>query len=132
MPIPLGMAKCCVIVSSRDLTATRDANGQVSCNNCIPLDIFNPSAQAVEWISTDAERLATLKQDSAAFTVSGDLFELPAGMVASAFGVEYRKEATETRPDSNVQAAHYLVINQYLTLANTASVKRLLKCQCRC
>jgi len=85
------------------LTATRDANGKVSCNNCVPLDIFNPSAQAVEWISTDAERLATLKQDSAAFTVSGDLFELPAGMVASAFGVEYRKEATETRPDINVQ-----------------------------
>ncbi len=91
------------------LQATTDAKGKLICvdktansRGCVPLNIYgvgklDPAALA--YVTTDAMRKASLDQDVAGMSVSGDLFELPSGFISSAFSAEYRKEASETMPD---------------------------------
>lgn len=91
------------------LQATTNASGAVVCADataraagCVPLNIFGTglaSQAALNYVKTDAMRDATLDQDVAGLTISGDLYELPAGTIGSAFTVEYRKERTSTLPD---------------------------------
>ncbi|MBB5730711.1 outer membrane receptor protein involved in Fe transport [Sphingomonas prati] len=81
------------------------SNGQIVCrstltdptNGCVPIDRIGtdgPSAAALNYIYTDdqPQRDQTIKQDVAAATVSGGLFDLPGGAAAVAAGLEYRKE----------------------------------------
>ncbi|MBJ7437748.1 MAG: TonB-dependent receptor [Sphingopyxis sp.] len=73
-------------------TLTNPANG------CVPIDRLGtegPSQEALDYIFFDGFqplRHQTIKQDVAASTLSGDLFALPAGDVAFATGVEWRRE----------------------------------------
>lgn len=73
-------------------TLTNPANG------CVPIDrlgLDGPSAEALNYIFYDGYqplRHQTIKQDVAAGSVSGGLFNLPAGEVAFATGVEWRRE----------------------------------------
>jgi len=81
------------------------SQGQIVCrstltnpsNGCVPIDRLGtegPSAAALNYIYTGAQpqRDQTIKQDVAAATLSGGLFDLPGGPAAVAFGIEYRKE----------------------------------------
>ncbi|MFB2653791.1 TonB-dependent receptor domain-containing protein [Shewanella seohaensis] len=87
----------------------KDANGNVVCrsesardNGCLPLNVFGRGIfdqDAYDWVSTDAIRRSSITQSALGASVSGDLFELPAGFVSSAFSVEYRKEQSDTLPD---------------------------------
>lgn len=91
------------------LQATTDAKGKLICvdktaasRGCVPLNIYGVGKldpAAIAYVTTDAMRKASLDQDVAGMSVSGDLFELPAGFISSAFSAEYRKEASETMPD---------------------------------
>lgn len=91
------------------LQATRDAKGNLVCVDaaaraagCAPLNIYGTglmSPAALAYVTTDAMRDATLDQDVAGLTVSGDLFELPAGAVGAAFSAEYRVEKSSSLPD---------------------------------
>lgn len=91
------------------LQATTDAKGNLICvdktaasRGCVPLNVYGVGKldpAAIAYVTTDAMRKASLDQDVAGMSVSGDLFELPAGFISSAFSAEYRKEASETMPD---------------------------------
>ena len=94
--------------------AIQDADGNVVCrdeiaraNGCLPLNIYGRGIydqDAYDWVSTDAIRRASITQSVIGATVSGDLFELPAGYVAAAFSAEYRKEMSDTLPDPAMRA----------------------------
>jgi outer membrane receptor protein involved in Fe transport len=67
-------------------------------NGCMPIDrlgLEGPSQEALDYIYYDGFqplRHQTIKQDVAAATISGKAFALPAGEVAFATGVEWRRE----------------------------------------
>ncbi|MFK8018170.1 MAG: TonB-dependent receptor [Pseudomonadales bacterium] len=83
--------------------AVDDGAGNIVCrstltdptNGCVAANIFGlgaPSAAAVDYVVGTARQKIELTQDVVAVSVNGDLFDLPAGPVSSAFGIEYRKE----------------------------------------
>lgn len=88
----------------------RDASGALRCGtpaapiaNCTPVNFFGDLSSAADQaalarISSPSINTtdATLKNFYA--NTSGDLFELPAGMVGGAFGVEYREESSAFEP----------------------------------
>lgn len=66
-------------------------------NGCVPLNrigIGGVTQEALDYIFTDGQptRDQEITQKVAALSIGGDVFELPAGPVAGAFGVEWRKE----------------------------------------
>lgn len=74
---------------------------------CVPLNIWagetGITPEAVDFVTRATSQDATLEQTVFAAVVTGDSadwFELPAGAVSFAAGVEYRKEESETSFDS--------------------------------
>jgi outer membrane receptor protein involved in Fe transport len=67
-------------------------------NGCVPIDRLGihggPSAAALAYIYGPQQpyRDETIKEDVASASMSGDLFDLPGGKAALAFGGEWRKE----------------------------------------
>jgi len=92
----------------------KTASGALQCRSesardqgCLPLNVFGRgiySQDAYNWVSTDAIRRSSIEQQVLSATVSGDVFELPAGYVTSAFTAEYRKEGAKTLPDPAMRA----------------------------
>lgn len=84
-----------------------DAQGRVTCRTqiipgCVPVNIFGLDTLTpamADFLSVDTVTTSTFKRTVAGGSVAGDLFKLPAGMVATAFGVEYRKDSFSIRPD---------------------------------
>ncbi|RVU37418.1 TonB-dependent receptor [Rheinheimera riviphila] len=113
------------------IQATRDGTGKIVCKDvaqrnrgCVPLNIYGSgleSQEALDWVRTDAMRDATLDQDVAGLTVSGDVYELPAGIVGSAFSLEYRKERTSSLPDPAMRSGA-LFNNQSAPMSGEFSV----------
>jgi iron complex outermembrane recepter protein len=60
---------------------------------------LNPSAEraAAEAITASYTRIGKAKSDSVDAKISGDVFNLPAGPLAAAFGVEFRRESISDR-----------------------------------
>jgi outer membrane receptor protein involved in Fe transport len=94
-----------------------DANGDLQCgtsdspigNGCVPLNIFGEpgtdtevSAEMLQYISGNYNTTNTGDNytESWAASVSGEVFELPAGFAGFAFGVESREEGGSYIPDS--------------------------------
>lgn len=89
------------------------ANGRIVCrstltnpnNGCVPVNRLGtdgPSAAALAYIYGPAQprREDTMKQEVASLIFNGDLFNLPAGPLAVAFGGEWRRESADARvPD---------------------------------
>ncbi len=89
--------------------ADRNDDGNVvgGIAGCSPLNLWGrnlASQEALDYIGATAMRDATIDQTTAAITVSGDLYTLPAGMIASAFTLEYREEKSTTTPDAAMGA----------------------------
>jgi len=93
------------------IDATRDATGRIVCrstltaptNGCAPLNVFGvgvASPEAIAYVKGVAIQSLSLRQDVAAFSVNGDLFEGWAGPVSAAAGAEYRKEQVEGSADA--------------------------------
>jgi outer membrane receptor protein involved in Fe transport len=64
-------------------------------DGCVPLDVFGTntiSPEAADYIRHTIMMEQELTQTTASFVVSGDLWELPAGAVQVATGIDYRKE----------------------------------------
>lgn len=80
------------------------ATGAAVCRNlaaraagCVPINLFgdgSPSAQAVDYVTTDSFRRTNLAQDVVSATLRGNPFETWAGPVSVALGAEYRHEST--------------------------------------
>ena len=83
-----------------------DSPGQVICRDatarafgCVPVDIFGQGAiseAAAAYIAAPGQRNAETEQYVLHGSITGDLFQVPAGPVGAAFGLEYRDiEATD-------------------------------------
>lgn len=93
--------------------AVRNSAGQIVCRStlagldpgCVPLNLFgagSPSAAAISYVTGNSIKYLKLRQTVAALDVHGDLgerFQLSAGPIAVATGLEYRKESANQTVD---------------------------------
>jgi outer membrane receptor protein involved in Fe transport len=101
----MALAQDAVIVTAANAGSSGLAIGSIACrstltaptNGCVPIDRLGlhggPSAAALAYIYGRAPyRDETIKQDVVSASTTGEVFDLPGGPVAIAFGAEYRKE----------------------------------------
>ncbi|GAB59369.1 TonB-dependent receptor plug domain-containing protein [Rheinheimera nanhaiensis] len=88
-----------------NLTRINQALGD-NCNattNCVPLNLFGGfgsiTQEMIDYVSFDSVARSGLTLKDYAFNAGGDLFELPAGMVGMAVGIERREETGYDTPD---------------------------------
>lgn len=93
------------------LTTIDPVTGELVCTNpingCVPLNIFGEGQVTEEMAAFMSPRGITRReteQEVAGASISGDLFDLPAGPLGIAIGVEYRRESSKNRPDAVVQS----------------------------
>lgn len=101
------------------LDVVLNPNGTVTCRagivpGCVPVNIFGLDTLTpamADFLSVDSTIASTFKRTVAGGSVAGDLFKLPAGMVSTAFGVEYRKDSFSIRPDEVALSNDLAAIN---------------------
>lgn len=112
----------------RAVDAVRATNGSIVCrstlttptNGCVPVNVLGVqdwTDQELDYVTGTSWFNGTLKQDVVAAELSADLFELPAGQVSLAGGVEYRKEsiAVTSDPLSKAVSAFTGVVGSFQT-----------------
>jgi iron complex outermembrane recepter protein len=70
---------------------------------CIPINLFTGQSftpQELAWLAADGSVNSDVDQQVAVATLTGDLFDLPAGAVGAAVGVEWREETSSFQPDT--------------------------------
>lgn len=80
----------------------RSALGGVD-DGCIPLNIFGAgsvSPEAEAYVRGTSSLITDVEQTVAAFNLRGEAFTMPAGSVAVAMGLEYRKEELDSVADA--------------------------------
>lgn len=108
------------------LTVIKDAFGNPICasadarkQGCVPANIFGAntlSGAAAKYINAPSSLNTNVTQKIAGGSVSGDVFNLPAGPVGVAAGYEWRQESSSTEFDALTQSG----LNAGNALANTA------------
>src|SRR5688572_14904664 len=79
-------------------------------SGCVPVNILGTNAvspEARDWITTDSLAFSKIEQFVATAFLTGDssnLFELPAGAIGWAAGIEYREEKSKSIPAPEDQA----------------------------
>lgn len=76
-------------------------------DGCVPLNIFGIGSitpEMADYIRATDHTRTELEQTTAAANIVGTLFELPAGPLQAAFGVEYRREEQVTDGDPVTQS----------------------------
>jgi iron complex outermembrane recepter protein len=74
-------------------------------NGCVPVNLFNPLTDAmVDYINFTGLDKNEASQLDFTFNITGTLFALPAGDLAMAAGIEYRKEKGLDTPDNYINA----------------------------
>lgn len=80
-----------------------DADVCARVEGCVQIDPLAPAGQMAsdQWnyILTDVQMKGRMRTHSFSYDISGDLFELEAGAVAFAMGIEYREESFSKNPD---------------------------------
>ena len=80
----------------------RDADARSA--GCIPTTLFgagNVDPLAADWFTTDSVSNSKVQQTVVSISVTNnELFELPAGSIGFAAGMEYRKEQSDDMPDA--------------------------------
>ncbi|MBN7799021.1 TonB-dependent receptor [Parahaliea mediterranea] len=78
-------------------------------DGCTPVDLLGPAGsitpEQVDYIRADGRVSGYSELSSISFNVSNALLHLPAGRGDVAFGVEYRQESTDKRPDDLLASA---------------------------
>lgn len=92
------------------LNAEVAADGTFQCaselaraQGCVPINLFGAGAvsqDALSYVNANSTFDSTIQQNTAGAFLSGEVYELPAGAVGFAAGLEYRKEESEFRPDA--------------------------------
>jgi iron complex outermembrane recepter protein len=76
---------------------------ELKCTTGLPImTYFEPSQDCINSISGNMKHLTEITQDIAELNVTGDLFDLPAGTIGSAFGASYRQNSYHWRPDDQL------------------------------
>lgn len=93
----------------RAIDAVRDANGRIVCrvqvDNCLPYNVFGTGVNSDDqkaYIGGNPGQYLQLDQSSAAANVSGEIFDLWAGAVGFATGLEYRKWKSDGYNDASL------------------------------
>lgn len=98
------------VLAALDIEPDPNNPGEFRCKDpnarargCAPLNIFgfnSISKEALDWIVDTSMFRGRIEQLVTTAVVNGDLFDLPAGPVGFAGGVEYRKDRSQTLTDS--------------------------------
>jgi iron complex outermembrane receptor protein len=83
----------------------RDATARAQ--GCVPINIFgfnSISPEAAKYIAAPGSLTTVTTQKLAGGSVSGELFQLPAGALGLAAGFEWREEMSSSEPDALTQA----------------------------
>jgi iron complex outermembrane recepter protein len=76
---------------------------ELKCTSGLPIfTYFEPSQDCIDSISGNMKHLTETKQNIAELNVTGDLFNLPAGTIGSAFGATWRENSYRWRPDDQL------------------------------
>jgi outer membrane receptor protein involved in Fe transport len=97
-----------VINLTAGLNAEQLPDGTIQCadatdraNGCVPVNLFGRGSitpEAADFIRANLFQDATVEQYSFQAYITGDLFELPAGTVGSAFGIDFRRDFEDLQP----------------------------------
>ncbi|MGH6949787.1 MAG: TonB-dependent receptor domain-containing protein, partial [Vitreimonas sp.] len=82
--------------------------------NCIPLDVFGPDTLTdpmVSFLGVNTYNDTIIEENRVTGFVRGDLFELPAGPIASVFGFEYRDTFAESTNDNEQRTGNIFGFN---------------------
>lgn len=95
------------------LNVSRNANGRVVCNSnapgasfdpaCVPLDLFGEgraSREALAYVTTPTRTSSALEQTVFNANLTGDVVELPGGMMSFNAGYEFRREEARFDPSA--------------------------------
>lgn len=85
-----------------DGTTIQCADADARAEGCAPVNIFGVnsiSKEGADYIRSNPYINTDITQYNALAYMSGELFELPAGGVQSAFGLEYRRDSQEVQTD---------------------------------
>ena len=96
------------------LSAVTDSTGKVVCSDanarsqgCVPINIFgfnSISKEALAYVNAPGSLSTRTTQKLAGAHIDSEIFDLPAGPLGVAAGVEFRKEYSESTPDALTQA----------------------------
>lgn len=92
------------------LNTEDDGDGGFQCADqlardlgCVPVNFFGAGSvtgAALDWVTVDNQLTTRSEQFAAGAFITGDMFELPAGTVSSAFGVDWRKDRSKFNSDA--------------------------------
>ena len=104
-----GQIVCAATQANGTVTATGEVLNRFNsaASGCVPINLFgqgSPTKAAIDYVTGDIFQQVTTKQQVAALTMQGELFKLPGGPLAVAFGGEWRKEEASAISDSLSQA----------------------------
>lgn len=85
---------------------------------CVPMNIFGGpagfTAEMFNYVAVNPKNVQKSTQETYSANLSGDLFELPAGSLAFAAGIEHRNESGSSEPDPLTAAGLVLGDNPFL------------------
>ncbi|CAI4149055.1 TonB-dependent receptor [Alteromonas macleodii] len=103
------------------LNAITDGDGNIVCasgsdDGCVPLNIMGfgqPSQEAIDYVNTTSVGTSKIEQYNAGATIANSgIYELPAGYVGFAAGVEYRKEKSEIEEPDNAAGTFFNTLGE--------------------
>jgi iron complex outermembrane recepter protein len=92
---------------------------------CVPVNLFGEGSitpAAANFIRLNFDDETVFERDVVSASVSGPLFQLPAGALAVAFGAEYRSDELTYTPDAAKAAADIFGFNSEKPVAGSTSV----------
>ncbi|WP_462168128.1 TonB-dependent receptor plug domain-containing protein [Pseudoalteromonas lipolytica] len=105
------------------LDAFEDEDGNIVCRSeaaqadgCVPVNIMgfgSPSQEAIDYINTVSTGTSKITQTVVSASLANSaIYELPAGYVGFAAGVEYRKEESETEEPDNAVGTFFNALGE--------------------
>jgi outer membrane receptor protein involved in Fe transport len=105
------------------------ANTLSASSNCVPMPQLTPAVIAGElpqdWVNyvwQDVPSSTTYEETVALFNADGPLFDLPAGTVSAAVGLEYREAEIDDTPNAESQAGNLFNLTSAAATRGTDSV----------
>jgi outer membrane receptor protein involved in Fe transport len=97
-----------------EIVCRANVGGANGAPGCVPVNLFgegSPSQAALNYFMGESDIRSELTQDVVAASMNGEIFDLPAGPVAIAFGLEYRKEKAKTTYDDVAASGGFFILN---------------------
>lgn len=110
-----------------------DSTGVARCGTptaviagCVPMNVMGGptgfTQEMYDWIAVNPKNVQKSSQESITANLTGELFKLPAGTMAFAFGLEHRKEFGSNEPDPLTAAGLVLGDNPFLPTLGSYTV----------